>query len=134
MNFNRLTVPLLTAFIVAVSFTAFAQTERGAITGVVKDTSGAVVPGVSIRVVHAATNVATNLVTSDSGTYSAVNLSPGTYRVEASLGGFQPAHVTGITVPAGTTVRTDVTLNLGSVTETLNVVADAAPLQTEDAR
>ena len=134
MNFRRVAVPLVAALVIALPFAAFAQTERGTITGVVKDGTGAVVPGVSIRVVNTATNVGANVVSSDSGTYSAVNLSPGPYRVEASLTGFQPAHVTGITVTAGTTVRTDVTLNLGSVTETLNVVAEVAPLQTEDAR
>jgi hypothetical protein len=134
MSIRHMTVLFLIAAVLAIPSILLAQTERGTITGVVRDSTGAVVPGVSIRVANTATNVATNVVTSESGTYSAVNLSPGPYRVEASLSGFQSAHVTGITVTAGTTVRTDVTLNLGSVTETLNVVAEAAPLQTEDAR
>src|SRR5687768_15284308 len=110
MTCRHALVSVLTFFVLAFPLTAAAQTERGTITGVVTDSTGAVVPGASIRVVNVATNVATNLVTSDSGTYSAVNLQPGSYRVEASLTGFQSANVTGITVSAGSTVRTDVAL------------------------
>ena len=67
----------------------FAQTERGTITGVVMDSTKAAVPGVSVKVVNTGTNVATNVVSSESGSYSAANLPPGTYRIEATLKGFR---------------------------------------------
>ena len=98
------------------------------------DETKAAVPGVSIKVINTGTNVATNVVSSDSGSYSAANLPPGTYRIEATLQGFQTSKVEGIILNAGTTARVDVTLNLGSMTESVNVVAENATLQTEDAK
>ncbi len=133
-----MTVARLTAFIAAVvialPIAGFAQTERGTITGVVMDSSKAAVPGVSIKVINTSTNAETNIVSSESGSYSAANLPPGTYRLEATLQGFQTSNVAGIILNAGTTARLDVTLNLGSVSESVLVVADNAVVSTEDAK
>ena len=134
MSFKRLTASFITAVVLAVPFAAFGQTERGTITGVVVDSTKAAVPGVSIKVINTGTNAATNIVSSDSGTYSAANLPPGTYKIEATLQGFQTSNVEGIILNAGTTARIDVTLNLGSVTESVNVVADNQTVSTEDAK
>ena len=120
--------------LLAVPFAAFAQTERGTITGVVMDSSKAAVPGASIAVINTGTNAASNVVSSDSGTYSATNLPPGTYRIEATLQGFQTSKVEGVILNAGTTARVDVTLSLGSVSESVLVVAENAVVQTEDAK
>ena len=111
-----------------------AQSERGSIAGVVQDTTRAGIPGVAVKVINTATNATTSLVSSESGTYSAVNLPPGTYRIEASIPGFQSANVAGIRLAAGAAARIDVTLNLGAVTESVDVVATSALLQTEDAK
>jgi hypothetical protein len=100
-----------------------AQSERGGITGIVEDSSKAPVPGVSVKVVNTATNATTTVVSSDGGSYSATNLSPGTYRIEASIEGFQSATVDGIPVTAGATTRIDVSLSPGAVTETVKVEA-----------
>ena len=134
MSLKRLTVLCLTVVVLAIPFGALAQTERGTITGIVMDSSKAAVPGVSLRVVNTATNLATNVVSSESGSYSAANLPPGTYRIEATLQGFQTSNVEGIVLNAGTTARVDVTLNLGSVTESVNVVAESQTVSTEDAK
>ena len=75
----------------------------------------------------------TNVISSESGTYSAANLPPGPYRVEASIPGFQTSNVEGITLSAGSSLRVDVSLNLGSMSESVNVTADNV-LQTEDAK
>jgi len=112
----------------------FAQSERGSITGVVVDTTKAVIPGVSVKVINTATNATTTVVSSDSGTYSAANLPPGTYRIEASLEGFRSANVDGIRLTAGATARIDVILSLGALAESVNVVAQSTLLQTEDAK
>jgi hypothetical protein len=112
----------------------FAQSERGSITGVVQDTTKAGVPGVSVKVINTATNATTTVVSSESGTYSAANLPPGPYRIEASIPGFQSANVAGIRLTAGAAARVDVTLNLGAVTESVNVVAENTLMQTEDAK
>ena len=124
----------MAAVVIAFPFVAFAQTERGTITGVVVDSSKGAVPGVSIAVINTGTNNATNVVSSDSGSYSATNLPPGTYRIEATLQGFQTSKVEGITLNAGTTARVDVTLNLGSISESVLVVAENAAVSTEDAK
>ena len=129
-----MTASFIAAVVLALPFAAFAQTERGTITGVVMDSSKAAVPGVSIAVINAGTNDATNVVSSDSGSYSAANLPPGTYRIEATLQGFQTSKVEGITLNAGTTARVDVTLSLGSVSESVLVVAENAAVSTEDAK
>ncbi len=134
MNIRPLTVLLLAVASLAIPLSALAQTERGTITGVVMDSTKAALPGVSVKVINAATNAATNVVSSDSGAYSAANLSPGTYKIEATLQGFQTSNVEGVILNAGTTARVDVTLNVGSVSESVLVVAENAVVQTEDAK
>jgi hypothetical protein len=89
---------------------------------------------VTVKVVNVATNAATTVMSSESGTYSAANLPPGLYRIEAELQGFRAANVAGINVAAGTTARIDVTLEVGAVAEQVNVVARSATVQTEDAK
>ena len=91
-------------------------------------------PGSSVKVINTATNATTTVVTSDSGAYSATNLPPGTYRIEAALEGFRSAIVEGIRLTAGATARHDVTLNLGAITESVSVVAQNTLMQTEDAK
>ena len=124
MTIPRWAIAVFAIAILAVPTLTFAQTERGTITGVVMDSTKAAVPGVSVKVINTGTNVATTVVSSESGSYSAANLPPGTYRIEATLQGFQTSNVEGVILNAGTTARVDVTLNLGSVTESVNVVAD----------
>jgi len=134
MSFTRFSASLIAALVFAAPFAASAQTERGTITGVVMDSSKAAVPGVSIAVINTGTNAASNVVSSESGSYSATNLPPGTYRIEATLQGFQTSKVEGVILNAGTTARVDVTLSLGSVSESVLVVAENAVVQTEDAK
>ena len=134
MNIRPLTAFFLAVAILAIPLSALAQTERGTITGVVMDSTKAALPGVSVKVINAATNAATNVVSSESGAYSAANLSPGTYKIEATLQGFQTSNVEGVILNAGTTARVDVTMNIGSVSESVLVVAENAVVQTEDAK
>jgi hypothetical protein len=134
MNIRPLTVFALAIAILATPLAALAQTERGTITGVVMDSTKAALPGVTVRVINAATNAATTVVSSESGAYSAANLSPGTYKIEATLQGFQTSNVEGVILNAGTTARVDVTMSLGSVSESVLVVAENAVVQTEDAK
>jgi Carboxypeptidase regulatory-like domain len=125
---------VLATVALAVPASSFAQSERGSITGIVQDSTKAVVPGVSVKVINTATNAATHVVSSETGSYAAPNLPPGTYRVEASLPGFQSVNVVGIRVVAGAAARVDVALNLGAITESVNAVARNTLVQTEDAK
>jgi len=134
MTIQRWAIAVCAIAILAVPTLTFAQTERGTITGVVMDSTKAAVPGVSIKVINTATNAATTVTSSDSGSYSAANLPPGTYRIEATLEGFRTSVVEGISLGAATTARIDVTLNLGAMTESVNVVAENQAVSTEDAK
>ncbi len=134
MVIKPLTVIMLAAVTVATPARVVAQSERGSITGVVQDASKAAVPAVSVKVTNTATNAVTNVVSSESGTYTAVNLPPGLYRVEASLTGFRSAIVEGVRLTAGATARVDVQLDLGAIEESVNVVAETTLMHSEDAK
>lgn len=134
MSIRRWAFIILGIVSFAVPARAFAQSERGTVTGVVRDSTNAVVPGVAVTVINVETNAATNLLTSDSGNYSAVNLPPGTYRVQAVLEGFQTSIAEGVIVTPGGAARVDLTLSAGGVTSEIKVSADTTPLHTEDAR
>ena len=120
--------------VLAATAAASAQSERGSITGVVQDSTRAVLPGVAVKVVNTDTNAATTVFSADSGSYNVASLSPGVYRIEASIVGFQSAKVEGIRVTAGATARIDVTLTPGALTESVSVVATNTAVQTEDAK
>src|SRR5687767_11388164 len=132
MNFTRLA--LCIAAVLVLPLTAFAQSERGTITGLVMDASKGAVPGASIAVINTGTNATANVVSSDSGSYSAANLRPGTYRIGATQEGIPTATVEGIRLNAGTTARVDVTLSPGPASEHVLVVANNAVVSTEDAK
>ena len=134
MVIRRLMVIVLATAALAIPDRSIAQSERGSITGVVEDSTRAGVPGVSVKVINTATNVTVTSVSAESGSYSAANLPPGTYRIEASLPGFRSATVDGVRLTAGATARVDVTLNLGAVSESVTVVARNTFVQTEDAK
>ena len=134
MSIRRWAFIILGTMTLAVPALSFAQSERGTVTGVVRDSSNAVVPGVAVTVLNVETNAATNVITSDSGTYSAVNLPPGTYRVQAVLEGFQTSIAEGVSVTPGGAARVDLTLSAGGVTSEIKVSPTRTPLHTEDAR
>ena len=113
---------------------AFGQSERGNITGVVTDATGAAVANAPVNIVNKATNTAEHVTTTGTGEYNAPNLSPGVYRVEVSAPGFRSFAADNVTLTAGATVRTDAQLQVGQVSEVLEVQAQAAQMQTEDAK
>ena len=118
----------------ALAACAFAQSERGAITGLVTDTTGAVVGGASVEIVHRATNTVVRVTSTTAGEYNAANLSPGDYKVQVSASGFKRFAQENVTLTAGGTVRVDAQLQVGQVTETIEVSAAVAQVQTENAK
>jgi|GEM_PF-390516 len=124
---------LLCAVLATLSILAvplIAQDFRGAITGTVSDASGAVLPGVTVTITNAETNVATPVVTDAKGSYALRYLISGTYNVEAALDGFKTVQRKGITVRVGDTIKIDMTLDQGSVEEVMVVTAEAPLLDT----
>ncbi len=122
----------LTFFVAALSL--FSQNERGNITGVVMDSTGAAVPGASVTIINRATNLAEHVVTTSVGGYNAPNLSPGIYRMEITAQGFKRFVQDNVTLAAASTVRIDAVLQVGQVNETIEVSAAAVQIQTENAK
>jgi hypothetical protein len=118
-------------FACGLAVTAHAQVDRATLTGVVKDASGAVVPGSAVTATHVDTNVATRTQTTASGAYQVVNLTPGRYRVEAEAPGFQTA-AEAVILEIGQRARLDFALAVGSLAENV-VVEEARHLLSNDA-
>ncbi|HEY0875404.1 MAG TPA: carboxypeptidase regulatory-like domain-containing protein [Vicinamibacterales bacterium] len=96
---------------------------RGTLTGSVRDASGAVIPGAMLEL-QAATGEVIRAVTDRNGRYQ-INAPAGTYRLQASLAGFQPAMTQGV-IPAGETSSQNVILHVGELTEAVNVTSSDA--------
>ncbi len=84
----------------------FAQSGTATISGVVRDSSGAAIPGATLRVVNEGTSGASEAVSGESGVYRVEGLAPGRYRVEAALDGFETAIVAGRAGATGRRRRT----------------------------
>jgi hypothetical protein len=112
---------------------AAAQTLYGNLTGNVSDAQGAMTPGVSLTATNTGTGLKLETTSDADGSYTFRNLLPGTYDLSASLSGFREFRQTGIPVAAGDTVRVNVALEVGAMTETVQVVSDATLLQTDKA-
>ncbi len=108
---------------------ASAQTTRGAISGTVRDTSGAVVPGVTITVTNVDTNVPRSEVTDAQGFYRVGALEPGKYNVRAELAGFAPTTTTDVVVTANKEVSIDVSLKVATVGEEVTVVGESTTME-----
>src|SRR5579885_3922558 len=113
---------------------ALAQSERGGITGVVTDSTGGHIAGAPVVITNKATNTESRVATTAAGEYSAPNLSPGVYRIEITAPGFRRFVQDGVTLTAGATVRVDAQLQIGQVNETVEVLAQAPQMQTENAK
>jgi hypothetical protein len=109
----------------------FAQTDRAVLRGVVKDTSGAIVPNAQVTVTEVQTNIARNLVTDANGNYEVPDLKPTTYRVKADAAGFRSFIAEDVLLDAGQVRRVDITLAVGAATESITVEAGAAVIQTD---
>ncbi len=120
------------ALLLGLSATAHAQVDRATLSGVVKDSTGAVISGASVTVTNVATNVATRVTTTSTGNYLAVNLAPGTYLVEAEATGFQKT-AQSVILEVGQRGRLDVTLGVGGLAESVTVENAVRLLNTEQA-
>src|SRR3954454_4535653 len=106
----------------------FAQSGTSTIVGIVKDATGAAIPGATVRVVNEDTSVDTALTTNGDGLYRAGSLVPGKYRVEIELDRFTPVVRRPIVVEVGQTIAVDVTLEIAGQSETVQVTGRAVPV------
>ena len=108
-----------------------AQSDRGTVTGTVADPTGAVVPGAALSLKNAETGAVYDTITTETGNYTLPSLPSGNYELTVAQGGFQKYVRPGIQVQVATTIRVDVTLQLGAATETVTVNSAAPLLKTE---
>src|SRR5262249_10872071 len=109
------------------------QALKGTILGTVTDTSQAVMPAVAVDITEVNTSFKRSQITNESGFFAFANLDPGTYQVEATHQGFKKVVRSGIVLEANSTIRTDLELAPGEVTQVIDVSADVAVLQTDRA-
>lgn len=108
-----------------------AQMNRGTITGLVTDTSAAVVPGAKVQIKNSATGSLYEITTSEGGQYTMPNLPVGEYEILISSANFKKLQRGGIVVGATQVVRFDAQLEVGQVTESVTVTAEMPRIQSE---
>ncbi|HVJ04702.1 MAG TPA: TonB-dependent receptor [Candidatus Saccharimonadales bacterium] len=111
----------------------YAQSDRATITGLIKDPSGAVVPGVSVTVKNAGTNDVQTVISNESGFYSVRNLPIGNYSVTFNKSGFKAYERKGLTLGISQIANIDIALQVGTQTETVEVTSEVSMVQTETA-
>lgn len=109
------------------------QSEKGAIVGVVTDSTGAVVTGASVTITSLATKTDQTYSTNEEGIYEAPFLTPGSYKVAATASGFSTSIVNEVVVNVGQRQRANVMLQPGDITTQVEVADAASLLQTESA-
>src|SRR5262245_53153622 len=113
---------------------AFAQTTGSAtLVGTLTDTTGSVIPAAKVTVVNTATSIVSESVTTSEGSYYIPYLIPGTYRIRIEAAGFKTYVRDGIILRTNESPRIDVVLEVGSVSDTINVTGTAPLLETETA-
>ena len=110
-----------------------AQEFRSTISGHVYDATGSAVPNAKIQAVNPATNEVSTATSDPSGTYTIPFLRPGSYKISVSAAGFKIYNRDNVTLQAAQTSGLDVSLEVGSLTESVNVSGDVTSLETQTA-
>jgi hypothetical protein len=110
---------------------ALGQVGNGTITGTVTDPAGAVVPGANVEATNSATGVVYSAVSTNTGAYTIASLPIGSYVVSVKQQGFKTYTHSNLAVGATQTLRENVTLEVGSASESITVTAEASLLKTE---
>lgn len=109
-----------------------AQGVFGTISGVVTDSTGAVLPGAQVKVTNVNTGVVNTYKTNSVGAYNATSLIPGVYRVEALAPGFKTAVVSSVNLEATANPKVDLSLQVGQSSQQITVTAESPVLQTQE--
>src|SRR5437773_2940428 len=131
------TAPLLILWAVLLSpGSAWAQSATtGAIAGVARDTTGAVLPGVTVEAASPALiEKARTVITDEQGQYKVVDLRPGTYTVTFSLSGFSIVRREGIELTVGFTATVNADMKVGSLEETITVTSASSVVDIQNVR
>ena len=129
MNPVMVPVWLSLCLVLGCSSLAGAQVGSGAMTGVVADSTGSATPGATVNVTNTWTGLARRAVTNASGVYTLPGLPPGIYVVDVMLSGFRSVRHQDVRVETGVTIRLDVALTVGNLTEAITVTAETPALR-----
>jgi Carboxypeptidase regulatory-like domain len=131
MNKKLTVISIVIVFVVCTS-QGLAQGVTASIVGSVTDSSGAVLPGVTVTATNEGTGLKRDAVTNESGNYTIPLLPVGVYTVETQMSGFRSEGRKGITLNVDARLRLDFTLRVGQITENVFVTGEAPLVQTED--
>ena len=124
-------IVLASLILTASALPAAAQAIRGTLLGTVTDQSGAAMPGATVVITEKSTNVSREAVTNATGNYTFPNLVDGTYTVKAELAGFKTVVRENIRIAVNTSIRIDLSLTVGELSETITVSGETPLLQTD---
>ena len=124
-------VVAVVALVAFVAAPAAAQIDRGQLVGFVKDQTGGVIPGATVTATNTQTQDGRTAVTDATGYYVFTALTPGVYDVTVELQGFKKWIQTGVKVDAAAKMSVDATLQTGTISESITVIAMSTPLQTD---
>src|SRR6266576_1689275 len=131
--FHRNIRGALSVFFLAISLIsagrAQAQVSGATLTGTVTDASGATIPQAQIVITNVSTGVTRNVTTDSAGFYTAPNLLPGTYEVRVTATGFSTQVRTGITLTVGAQQALNITMQVGQVSQTVEVTTEAPTVE-----
>jgi hypothetical protein len=123
---------VLAAVVQLFTVICFAQSTFGGFVGTVRDPSGAVVGGCTVTVTNLGTSAARTATTDGTGSYTVVNLDPGTYEITIEISGFQKATYTNLQLLSRQTLRVDGSIVIASQAQTFEVHVEAiSPISTE---
>src|SRR5262245_13446371 len=124
---------MFAAMMLLTAVSVCAQEFRGTILGRVTDSSGGIVAGATIKVINTETNVTVGTTSNQDGNYQVPFLNPGNYRVLVDHPGFKKTERQNVRVSVTSQIALDFVLEVGAVSETVNVTGSAALLNTSDA-
>src|ERR1051326_8636294 len=112
---------------------ALAQVTTGTISGTVSDSTGAVIPGVTVTLTSTEKGISRTVFTDEGGRYRAPELALGSYVITTELPGFQTVTRSGITLTVGREAVVDFILQVGTVADKITVTGEAPLVQTANA-
>jgi hypothetical protein len=125
----KIALPATIAFVLVFPSLSYAQRTTATIRGTVRDSTQAVLPGVTVTATNEDTGLVRTALTNASGVYSASELPIGRYKLDAELSGFRKASRTGIVLRVADEYAVDFELSAGDVNEVVTVEASASPVR-----
>jgi hypothetical protein len=124
---------LVAVLCLAAHSAAWAQTGTSSLIGEVTDAQKSVIPGATITLTNTSTNISQTAISDERGAYRFANMPPGRYEMKVELAGFKTSVISDVVLQVDTTARQNAVLELGGVTETVQVTSEAPIVNTTDA-